>query len=519
VGTGRRRHWGLVGLIGLAFALRLFRLDFQSLWRDEVDAVRFACAPLADLLGAFVRPGQNGPLYHLLLRPWLHLAGDGEFGLRFFSLIWGVLAVPLTFRLARRIFPSLPGVACLAALLATTSPYLVWYSQEGKMYTLVVALILLSMDRYLAALERGGTWRWLVYVICTGLAPYVHFVAALIIPAQVFIFLAQDRLCRRHRWRPWLASLAVLTLPYLPLLAWQLPLLLHPGDTGFRFVPLPDMFSSALSSYSLGVVQPAPWWTLALFAGLWLAAGLLWRDRLVRPASLAVLLCWLLVPMLGLFLISLSRPLYTARYLIFVLPACLLLLAGGLAALGRRSRVVAGLWAVALLALNGRGLWLQATTPLKADFRAATRYVLSHLAADEVVLFQIPYGRYSFDYYARHLPPKAPGAGQPFSKHPAGSYRAFLPQVVRPGNELYRWAEGPYTNAGMSAAELDRRMAGIAAGSRAVWLVATEVALWDERGLVQAWLEQHGRLADQARFVQVSVYRYEFPMTNDQYRR
>ena len=30
------------------------------------------------------------------------------------------------------------------------------------------------------------------------------------------------------------------------------------------------------------------------------------------------------------------------------------------------------------------------------------------------------------------------------------------------------------------------------AGSRVVWFVATEVPMWDERRLVQAWLDQHG---------------------------
>jgi hypothetical protein len=33
--------------------------------------------------------------------------------------------------------------------------------------------------------------------------------------------------------------------------------------------------------------------------------------------------------------------------------------------------------------------------------------------------------------------------------------------------------------------------------------------LWDERGLVQAWLAEHGTLTDEAQFVGVTVMRYE----------
>jgi hypothetical protein len=46
-----------------------------------------------------------------------------------------------------------------------------------------------------------------------------------------------------------------------------------------------------------------------------------------------LLLAWLLLPPLLLYLISLSKPLYTDRYLIWIGPALLLLLAQGVAAL------------------------------------------------------------------------------------------------------------------------------------------------------------------------------------------
>ena len=52
-------------------------------------------------------------------------------------------------------------------------------------------------------------------------------------------------------------------------------------------------------------------------------------------------------------------------------------------------------------------------------------------------------------------------------------------------------------------------MSAMTADVRIVWLVATETALWDERALVQTWLEEHGWLTDQAEFVRVTIFRYE----------
>jgi uncharacterized membrane protein len=487
-------------------------LDSESLWRDEVDAIRFAIQPLSDLLGLLVAPGQNGPLYYLVLRPWLNLAGQSEVALRFLSVACGTLAVPLVYRLGRRLFPLLPSLALLAALLTATSPYLVWYGQEGKMYTLAVALVLFSMDRYLAALERGGWQRWLLYVVATTAAFYVHLIAALIVPAQVILFFLTDGGIRKARWKPWLVSIAVLTVPYLPLLRWQLPLILNPSNsTGYSFVSLPRMLISLLENYSLGVLHGQVRWSLFLFVGLLLAAGLVWQGQRARLRSLAYLVCWLLVPLLGFFLITLVRPIYTARYLIYILPAYLLLLAAGSAAVWRNSRLLASFWLVALLAANGRGVWTQARTQVKADLRGATQYVANRMAADDLLLFQIPYGRHSFDYYYEHAPRPSPAQPAPALAPVGGGFQVLLPLVSSRDRMSYLWKEGLYTNAGMSLDEADRGMSSLVSGNRVVWLIATEVSLWDERNLVQTWLDRHATLTDKAQFVGVTASRYELP--------
>src|SRR5205807_2128610 len=85
-------------------------LTAQSLWRDEMDAILFATRPLNQVLGNFTRPGENGPLYYLLLRPWLAATGQSDFALRSFSLLWGVLAIPLLYQVIRALLtPPAPG--------------------------------------------------------------------------------------------------------------------------------------------------------------------------------------------------------------------------------------------------------------------------------------------------------------------------------------------------------------------------------------------------------------------------
>jgi mannosyltransferase len=487
--------------------LRVIGLDFQSLWRDEVDSIRFASRPLGDLYRTFFLPGQNGPLYYTALRPWLELAGQSEFALRFFSLVFGTLAVPLVYRLGRRLFPSLPSLSLLAAFLTATSPYLIWYGQEGKMYAMVVVLILLSMDSYLAALEEGGWARWLLYVASTSAALYVHFITAFVIPAQALMFLMIGGERRRSRWKPWLASMAALTIPYLPLLRWQFPLLFETANTGYPFVPLPSMLLSLLASFGQGVVQDAAVWS-AVFVGLALAAGLLWVDDSSHGPPLGILACWLLVPVLGFYLLTLIRPMYTARYLIFVVPAALLLLAAGVVAIARRSRVMAVGGLLVLVVVNGWGVWLQSRTPLKTDFRAVTWHVVGHMAADDLILFQIPYGRHSFDYYYQQSL-RGTHRSTAATRVEGVQFRVFLPLMAAARGGSYRWAEGPFTNGGMGVSEVDRLMTAITDGSRVVWLVATEVPLWDDRGLTKAWLDQHARLDVEAHFTRVSAYRYE----------
>lgn len=497
------RFWMLVGIVALAFGLRVSGLSFQSLWRDEVDAVRFASLPLADLAQMAVAPGQNGALYFALLGQWLALAGRSEFALRFFAVVPSVLAVPVAYRLGRKLYPAAMAVAMIAALFIATSPYLAWYGQEGKMYAAVALLALLSVERCVTAVQLGGWHRWLSYVVATAIACYLHVLAMVLIPAQVAIFLLLGGWSQLSRRRALLVGLSVLLLVCLPTLKWGLPMLFVSAETGYAFVPLQRMAGSLYGAFVLGVAQPVTWWALAPSLVL-LGGALIAPVRAGRSKAYSLLICWLVLPVVCLYLVTLRRPVFTARYLIYVLPALVLLLATGVAALASYSRVLTGVTVLGFLAMNSRGLWLQASMPLKADFRAATEYIAERLDSDHLIIFQIPHGRFSYEYY---LDLERTRASPPASEL---RNRTYLPTVLG-GGQSYRWADGLYTNSGMGPDEVERRMEAMTEGSRTVWLVASEVAMWDACGLVQAWLDSNASSSDVVEFTGVQVHHYELP--------
>ena len=176
--------------------MRIVGLTAQSLWRDEVDALRFATQALPALLEMFRRPGENGPLYFLALRPWLQMAGTSEFALRFPSLLAGVLSVPLTYVLSLRLTHE-RRIAALSGLLLATAPYAIWYGQEAKMYAALTILIPLQLYLAVQASWRGGWWRWGLLYIVTGLGFYTHLLAALTVPVQALWLLLLPPLAPR----------------------------------------------------------------------------------------------------------------------------------------------------------------------------------------------------------------------------------------------------------------------------------------------------------------------------------
>lgn len=494
----RPDRWTLALLTLLAFGWRVAGLTSQSLWRDEVDAIHFASRPLPELIATFSRPGENGPLFFALLSPWLAALGSGEFSLRVQAALAGALAVPLTYALARRLLHvagrgdlrysaglSLGNAPLLAALLVAINPYLVWYSQEGKMYSWLTALALAALLAFLAALQRGGWPRWLLYLALLAAAALHHVWAVLLIPICA-LWLALLWPDYRRRWLPFLLTLALPALPYFALVGWwQLRLLATPDfQTGHPFLPLPALIANLATAWSRGVAVGPDRWITAGLVFLLLTGSVLGGKTMAgagspytwrRLRATLLLLAWLLLPPLLLYLVSLNKPLYTDRYVIWIGPALLILLAQGVDALGAVWRPLGAAALALLLAAGLLAGWRQMQTPIKSDFRAAAAYVEARRQPGDLLLFQMPYNRIVYEYYA-------------------GPQTAAI--------------DGRYTNSGNSEEQVSEELRREMGDAPAVWLLASEEEMWDRRGLVRQWLADHGAATDQQDFARVQVVRY-----------
>ena len=156
----------------IAAGLRFYRLDAQSFWSDEGNAIRAAQRSIPLAIAA-ARGDIHPPGYYLLLHFWRIPTGDSEFAVRSLSVYIGLLTVALTGRLGRRMLGA--GVGAGAAFLAAISPLAVYYSQEARMYSLLGLLAVASTDLLWGLLHRPRPATALLYALVAAAGLYTHY--------------------------------------------------------------------------------------------------------------------------------------------------------------------------------------------------------------------------------------------------------------------------------------------------------------------------------------------------------
>ena len=197
----------------LYIAARLWHLNANCLWFDEIFSVHAARHSWRGMFGFVAADVVHPPLFYVLLKIWVAIGGESLVWLRLFPFLISIAAiVPLV--LLCRALQLKPAEINLALLLLAVNGYLIKYAQEVRMYSLLFFLTLCSLwlfVRFVQASARPG--RLLMALSAVNLAlVFTHYYGWMVLASELaFVFI-----WRRVRIKLFLISLVALVLCFSP---------------------------------------------------------------------------------------------------------------------------------------------------------------------------------------------------------------------------------------------------------------------------------------------------------------
>jgi hypothetical protein len=367
----------VLAALAAALLLRTGILD-SGYWIDEAITVGIASHPLGDI-PALLRLDGSPPLFYLLLHGWMALAGTSEAATRALPLLFALLAVPVSWWAGNALFG--PRAGALAAAGAAGCPFLTYYAQETRMYSLVCVLSVLACASFALAFlhgRRAHLWLlgvWLVLLL------YAHnwaiFLAGGLAVAWLWLW-RQGRVDGRDG-----ALLAAgVALAYAP---WVPSLLFQAANTAAPWSSRPNPL------WLLGI--PAAVFGYVAVPLLALGAVAALRRGPVPEGVKALAMAGAVAALLA-FLASQLEPAWATRYLAVLFGPMLLVLAAVLA------RGAGWTW----LALAGvAAVWLTSgPAPAKSNVRTVAATVSPALRPGDLVVCTQPE---QVPVLVRYLPP------------------------------------------------------------------------------------------------------------------
>jgi mannosyltransferase len=389
----------LAVIVALGVAVRLKALASKPFWFDECFSVEAARISAGSFLRLLWWREANMSLYYACLRLWLHW-GQSPFFIRSLSVVFSAGSVVATYWLGRLLYNRRIGLGAAALLAANV--YAIRYAQEARSYALFLLLATLSSAFFIAWIEGRSRLAWRGYVLASILAAYAHFYALLLVLAHGLVVRWSGLPARggeNQREEPQAHGLG---RAWISIGIAVLPLLVFVAKTGagpIRWIRRPGL--ADLFRFSLFFTNGWP----VLYLAAAIAALLPWKNRLAAdgpwPSFRArfLLVGWMFPILLTLGL-SLARPVFLPRYLIFCLPPLLILVAAGTERTPQpwlRILLLAG-----ILGLSARMIPYVYGHDFDDERDAsgeATRLILDQSQPGDAILFHIAEARVPYEFF------------------------------------------------------------------------------------------------------------------------
>ncbi len=413
-------------VIAVGGYLRFRGIGDFSLWEDELYSVGTATQSgpwygpvvtgqnmeqlkLSDSFWSWKLADPHPPLYEMLLVPWIALWGVSDFAIRSLSAVLGVVTLFSVYALPRSMGWS---VRLVYVLLLAFSGGLLIYSQDSRNYALGICLVawmlawlLREMERAPAALEAGRPH--VLLLVLGSLLALTHYYGVLFV-AGIAVYTVSRVRTRAAFWRAslrWLLAM-VPVLIYIGL-GWMGVL------TKLKAAP-PQGLSLAMTfkrnvigflrNFDPGTAGTGAFWVFMLLALAGLAIYFVMRARqhpLQQAAGVVAAINVLFF--MALVLGTRRAEFFSERYVLFMVPGCLLLVAIFMQVRGWPR--ILSLLLVVFLVPAGLKVWQKSPRPQNGgDWRGAAALVAKVYKPGDLIVNPLndPTMRSHFQHYLRN---------------------------------------------------------------------------------------------------------------------
>ncbi|HMR67076.1 MAG TPA: glycosyltransferase family 39 protein [Anaerolineae bacterium] len=325
-----RCDWPLLYFMLLIATFFRFRgLDHAGLWLDEIILAHRAQNSVLELMSEPTKSLHHPAMSILPFSLFLEV-GLSNYFIRFPSVFFGILSIPVIYKLGRNLFSN--SVGLISALLLSISSFHIIYSQEARSYSMFLFFCLTSFYFFQRGLMTRKVQPWLLYFICTLAGIASHYLMILAVLGQVVlmglvglgIYLKGDTAARKSWLWQAVHFFSLLAVIGLTQLVWLNNLTTglantEGGAAKLNLTLIPSLLSEMLTGGSF---------TQAIFLFLAWAGGVVaWR---INFRNGLLLINWavfaILSTIISLFIVGQQ---FHIRHLIWALPPLLIAAGGG----------------------------------------------------------------------------------------------------------------------------------------------------------------------------------------------
>lgn len=409
----------LLLILSAGLLMRLYNLAGKPLWYDEACSVANAQKSLGYFFGAPYTFNYK-MLYFLFLKGWIKIFGQWEYSMRALSVIFGLLAIYMIYKLALLLYNH--NVGLWSAFFLSLSAFHVYHSQQVRQFTLYGTLTIISFYFFFKLLLGQKNKYILLNAIANFLLLCTHPYGILIVILQYglwFIFARRTPKVFGMRWI-FFQSISVIfylifflipSLYYLQEKVWWIPKpkLALLVETFFTFVFGGPRYG--LEDYAMPVsllVVPAVFSIAYFYFFSCGVRGIFSQYRIKSKKnkeilSGTILLSWFFSPLVIAYVFSYVKPVFLIKHLIYVLPAFIIIVARGIEFV--KKRYLKKCLIVAVLLCSLFSLHTLYHNDYNINWRRPAEYIYKNSKSDEAIAIctskeVVPF-IYYFDYESK----------------------------------------------------------------------------------------------------------------------